>query len=348
MKHPKVLNRRMFNPNNNSAYGRGIAANLVTEEERQKFNWGGRVGLASAGSIESRLKFDDMKMPKNIDEAYQEWLYPDEMSIDPTMEWGAFGVDVVPKEIRKFQEYAIDDPEGVKKHWEKNQGKKLLKKHEDYKAAKIAAGEGTPDENELQINLEEKLRKKINPDKKGSSETTEIDISEKELPGWTEKEKEEKKRDMWLAMASRLIGGARDPWGSTKQMKNISGAIDDIRKITDKEDIRKDWRKYTAYADAAQKIDENRLKHTQRKDVRFNDFVDNGGDKDLGLQNIYGVPLKILDFKNDKDQLEIKRSLKDGDIIKENNSYKIFMKDEKTGQTGFVDITFEDIVKMYS
>ena len=58
MKHPKVLNRRMFNPNN-SAYGRGIAANLVTEEERQKFNWGGRVGLATAGDIDARLKFEE-------------------------------------------------------------------------------------------------------------------------------------------------------------------------------------------------------------------------------------------------------------------------------------------------
>jgi len=344
MKHPKVLNRRMFNPNNNSAYGRGIAANLVTEEERQKFNWGGRVGLSGAGDVKSMLEFGDMKIPQNTDEAYQEWLYPDEFSLDPTMEWLG-SADLVPQHKKDLQEIAKKHPEKVRDYWEEGKGKKLLKKHEDYEAAKIAAGKGSEDANELQINLEEKLRKKIKTD--GSSD--EIDIREKEeLPGWTETEKEEKKRDMWLAMASRLIGGARDPWGSTKQMKNISGAIDDIRKITDKEDLRKDWRKYTAYADAAQKIDENRLKHTQRKDVRFNEFVDNGGDKDLGLQNIYGAPLKILDFKNPKDQLEIKRSLKDGDIIKENNSYKIFMKDEKTGQTGFVDITFEDIVKMYS
>ena len=344
MKHPKVLNRRMFNPNNKSAYGRGIAANLVTEEERQKFNWGGRVGLSGAGDVKSMLEFGDMKIPQNTDEAYQEWLYPDEFSLDPTMEWLG-SADLVPQHKKDLQEIAKKHPEKVRDYWEEGKGKKLLKKHEDYEAAKIAAGKGSEDANELQINLEEKLRKKIKTD--GSSD--EIDIREKEeLPGWTETEKEEKKRDMWLAMASRLIGGARDPWGSTKQMKNISGAIDDIRKITDKEDLRKDWRKYTAYADAAQKIDENRLKHTQRKDVRFNDFVDNGGDKDLGLQNIYGAPLKILDFKNEKDQLEIKRSLKDGDIIKENNSYKIFMKDEKTGQTGFVDITFEDIVKMYS
>ena len=35
----------MFNAQN-SAYGRGITSNLVSEEQRQRFNYGGRVGLA--------------------------------------------------------------------------------------------------------------------------------------------------------------------------------------------------------------------------------------------------------------------------------------------------------------
>ena len=42
MRNYKILNRPMFNPNV-SAYGRGIASNLVSEEERQRFNYGGRV-----------------------------------------------------------------------------------------------------------------------------------------------------------------------------------------------------------------------------------------------------------------------------------------------------------------
>ena len=346
MKHPKVLNRRMFNPNNNSAYGRGIAANLVTEEERQKFNAGGRVRYEEGGE-NTFWEFGDMKMPKNIDDAYQEWLYPDEFSLDPTMEWLG-SADLVPQHKKDLQEIAKKHPEKVRDYWEEGKGKKLLKKHEDYEAAKIAAGKGSEDANELQINLEEKLRKKIKTD--GSSD--EIDIREKEeLPGWTETEKEEKKRDMWLAMASRLIGGARDPWGSTKQMKNISGAIDDIRKITDKEDLRKDWRKYTAYADAAKKIDDNRMKQSQRKDVRFNDFIDNGsGTVAEGLKRIYGVPIKeIAEGKGmEKQNLEVKKSLKPGDILKEGNTYKIFMKDETSGTTHLVDITLEQIKKKYS
>ena len=43
MKKPHVLNRAMFNRGGTSAYGRGITSNLVTEEQRQKFNYGGRV-----------------------------------------------------------------------------------------------------------------------------------------------------------------------------------------------------------------------------------------------------------------------------------------------------------------
>jgi len=46
MKKPHVLNRAMFNRGGTSAYGRGITSNLVTEEQRQKFNYGGRVRAA--------------------------------------------------------------------------------------------------------------------------------------------------------------------------------------------------------------------------------------------------------------------------------------------------------------
>ena len=52
MRNPRILNRPMFN-RNNSAYGRGIASNLVTEEERQRFNYGGRVGAFTGTSIGS-------------------------------------------------------------------------------------------------------------------------------------------------------------------------------------------------------------------------------------------------------------------------------------------------------
>ena len=50
MKKPHVLNRAMFNRGGISAYGRGITSNLVTEEQRQRFNYGGRVGLLTGGN----------------------------------------------------------------------------------------------------------------------------------------------------------------------------------------------------------------------------------------------------------------------------------------------------------
>ena len=46
MKKPHVLNRPMFNKGGTSAYGRGITSNLVSDEQRQRFNYGGRVGYA--------------------------------------------------------------------------------------------------------------------------------------------------------------------------------------------------------------------------------------------------------------------------------------------------------------
>ena len=45
MKKPHVLNRPMFNQGGTSAYGRGITSNLVSDEQRQRFNYGGRVGF---------------------------------------------------------------------------------------------------------------------------------------------------------------------------------------------------------------------------------------------------------------------------------------------------------------
>ena len=46
MKKPHVLNRAMFSKGGASAYGRGITSNLVSDEQRQRFNYGGRVRAA--------------------------------------------------------------------------------------------------------------------------------------------------------------------------------------------------------------------------------------------------------------------------------------------------------------
>ena len=51
MKKPNVLNRSMFNRGGTSAYGKGITSNLVSEEQRQRFNYGGRVGYQDRGYV---------------------------------------------------------------------------------------------------------------------------------------------------------------------------------------------------------------------------------------------------------------------------------------------------------
>ena len=51
MKKPNVLNRSMFNRGGTSAYGKGITSNLVSDEQRQRFNYGGRVGYQNRGYV---------------------------------------------------------------------------------------------------------------------------------------------------------------------------------------------------------------------------------------------------------------------------------------------------------
>ena len=72
MKRSRVLNRPMFNKHN-SAYGRGIASNLVTEEQRVRYNAGGRVGLWKGAEwlmklpgAKKALKWGASKIPKKL------------------------------------------------------------------------------------------------------------------------------------------------------------------------------------------------------------------------------------------------------------------------------------------
>jgi len=55
MKKPHVLNRPMFNTGGTSAYGRGITSNLVSDEQRQRFNYGGRVGYVDRGYVHGSI-----------------------------------------------------------------------------------------------------------------------------------------------------------------------------------------------------------------------------------------------------------------------------------------------------
>mgnify|MGYP003137420930 CR=1 FL=1 len=51
MKKKNILNRAMFRQVKSPAYGTGIASNLVSSEERQRYNYGGRVGLETGTDV---------------------------------------------------------------------------------------------------------------------------------------------------------------------------------------------------------------------------------------------------------------------------------------------------------
>jgi len=241
MKRSRVLNRPMFNKHN-SAYGRGIASNLVTDEQRQRFNAGGRVRLAEGSGynwwetplgreikdIGTSFKtigaagYDLAGVPLNALSRFTTGYNP-----------GFSGADVFGIEPDKPDtSYWMGIPTSTKKGWAHKQ-----------KAEEAEAAEKGDWEKRLTAKAE------IDDPTGEEMETETLDVAD-----WTPKEKEEKKKDVALAMAERLIGGSRDKWGSTAQAKNLAGAIGDVRKITDKEDIRKDQRKYRAYAEAQKDI----------------------------------------------------------------------------------------------
>tara|TARA_R110002110_G_scaffold165269_2_gene365603 strand:+ start:355 stop:1623 length:1269 start_codon:yes stop_codon:yes gene_type:complete len=104
-----ILNRPMFRQGKSPAYGTGISANLVSDDQRQKYNYGGRVGFANRGYA----------MPPWFDET---WVvdpglaYP--AGVDPTRmkDWytNIQMTDGVPEISKNYQKiYGDESPHGV-------------------------------------------------------------------------------------------------------------------------------------------------------------------------------------------------------------------------------------------
>jgi len=238
MRHQRVLNRPMFN-SNNSDYGRGIASNLVSEEERIRFNAGGRVGLKYGSEWLMKLPGVSKLVSKipgfGKTQSYGKWL-TDKIAGTTAPGFGA-------KDIGTLKAITGAGKKGLK--WA---GKKLYDRPGTIGLPVLGGGAwglskifGGDDEEIAGVPADGDWAKKLQTEPM-DTETLEVD----EVADWTPKEKEEKKRDMALMMAERLIGGSRDKWGSKAQMENIAGGLGDIRKITDKEALRKDERKYRA------------------------------------------------------------------------------------------------------
>ena len=73
---------------------------------------------------------------------------------------------------------------------------------------------------------------------------------------WTDQERKEKMGQIQLKLAQRLVGGARDKWGSKAQMKNVGDWFGDVAAIGDKTELRKDDRKYKAWGKQQRMTDE--------------------------------------------------------------------------------------------
>ena len=294
MRHQRVLNRPMFN-RNNSAYGRGIASNLVSEEERIRFNAGGRVGLWKGSEYLMKIPGVSKLVSKipglGKTQSYANWY---DKYVAPHAGKPGFGS----KDIGTGKAIL-----GAGKKAFKWAGKKLYDRPATiglpvvggtgWGLSKIFGGD---DEEIAGVPADGDWAKKLQTE---PMETEQLDIEE--VADWTPKEKAEKKRDMALMMAERLIGGSRDKWGSKAQMENIAGGLGDIRKITDKEDLRKDERKYRA----ATKMYKDLAESQHQRETSYEAVLGKGASHPQALQATTGISGALTlssDPKQRKDQ----------------------------------------------
>ena len=318
MAYSKVLNRPMFNKHN-SAYGRGIASNLVTDEQRQRFNYGGRVGLAQGNPFYNARPWENPAQLGTVSLPSVDWSTysssPSESGIprDPLLSEegdiisGAEDIDIT---------QVLDPTENIRRQ-------KAKDKEEAKKKKKPS-----------RINLDEILTKTT----AGGREREVDEVSD--IIDWTPQEKKEKMGQMQLALAERLIGGSRDKWGSTAQMKNLAGALGDVRKITDKEDIRKDQRKYRAAAEMYKDVEEHKLAQ-QRTYAHLKSQLG----KVAGAERAFDVKIKTFG-ENMKEKQLPKVSL--GDIVydERTDTFKVVDREGPMETWRTIDVT--DISKLKS
>ena len=269
----------MFNAHN-SAYGRGITSNLVTEEQRVKYNTGGRVGmfwggaaLTGAGRVLpwarqalpkmwSRIK--PTMIPRNI--------VTKQSSTQPVGMRGTMGsrTTTTPRSTWQMaKEFTAENPWWVgggalagynaPTTWEGIKGAGKLVKAGALQVADLAVPDWAYDQDKHLEEIAAQKKAEAVEDRpslnlKDTKKPTEV--METDTLDWTDQEKKEKMGQIQLKLAQRLVGGARDKWGSKAQMKNLGDWFGDVAAIGDKAELRKDERKYKAmgkaYKDIAQ------------------------------------------------------------------------------------------------
>ena len=329
MKYSKVLNRPMFNKHN-SAYGRGIASNLVTEEQRQRFNAGGRVKMQTGTNLPAIWK---PNLESRIGQKLKGWgsklwrMFPEEGLYSKAARAAPITTGVTTTAglplgfaygAHKLQESL---PESL-------QGEGGLYDQAGY-ADPMSAGA------DVEVEATERLRRGDKPPtgKKKSDTSLLIDEALKVEKGpegkvtedsdvldWTDDEKKEKMGQIQLAMAERLIGGSRDKWGSTAQMKNLAGAIGDVRKITDKSEDRAMQRKYKAYWEGKSKADQAAIRAQAKAGMNYDTLRKEVG-KVRAAELVGDVKIKTFDVTKKKGNPK----LKVGDVYYdvENDQFKL-------------------------
>jgi hypothetical protein len=356
MKYSRVINRPMFNKHN-SAYGRGIASNLVTEEQRQRFNYGGRVGFvtgaevnpdkwlasigktAGAAGVGGATVYGAAKVPALYNPSWWQRIknlggsakglfrglkpavttgggaalsgygaavaspFIAQMAATAQREKGEYLPEgqlleesetqefqpgkriTIDDKIYRYNEDAVGDElsfteqelagsdipgygdikaerdeEGNIK-WHRDERGRVIK-HDAQYMRNEAAGEEREKIRQKQLKARVAMGEEIEPglldidaelDKDVVKEQKKVDKVSDTLD-WTDQEKKEKMGQILLKGAQRLVGGARDKWGSKEQMKNIGDWFGDVAAIGDKTELRKDERKYKAMSKAYKAI----------------------------------------------------------------------------------------------
>ena len=328
MKHNKVLNRPMFNAHN-SAYGRGITSNLVSEEQRVKYNTGGRVGLFWGGvgatatraapwatKMWSRLKpTSKFRIPKTA-----EGVIPGKYKPAP-YSWG---------EMLKSPSLLA---KGVKENpwWTAAGGVGLTSDP----VAAVTKGVATAVPATLKWGAEaltpgrfEKhlpwVKEEADKNKELVNTLTEEDVTKIGKTGaeqvvdkttdtldWTDEEKQEKKGQIQLKLAQRLVSGAADKWGSAKQMKNLGDWFGDVAAIGDKTELRKEERKYQAWAKAKKEI----ARDIQASDKEYENLLASVNESQA-LKISTGGKLNSIQLPREKKAREnVAKNLSKGDVI---------------------------------
>ena len=298
MKHNKVLHRPMFNAQN-SAYGRGITANLVTEEQRQRFNDGGRVGLKYGSGLLKKIpgydrldKWGSSKIPKQY---------------NPAGWWNKIGGKGSQPGLTGFGAKDIGTAKsiyGTGAGWAKGLGKKMFDRPgtiglpvvggAGWLATKFFGGK---DEELPAATGDGQWEEKLQVTKKPT------EVMETETLDWTDQEKKEKMGQIQLKLAQRLVSGARDKWGSKEQMKNVGDWFGDVAAIGDKAELRKDERKYKAMGKAYKDI----AQAAYDRQNNYMGMINAGSDHPTALARTTGIAGALTvsgDPKQRKDQVE--------------------------------------------